>query len=99
MRPKKDEPAVLWWAPTILCPSLSAYRHSMPALHDCCAGPMASAKPPEKDYYAVLDVPPDADIHLIKKNYRLLVQRYHPDRFQSPNNSEAATSNIIEINE
>lgn len=31
------------------------------------------------DHYAVLDVPPDADITLIKRRYRQLVRAHHPD--------------------
>jgi len=33
-----------------------------------------------KDYYALLDVPRDADAEAIKKAYRTLAMRYHPDR-------------------
>jgi len=33
-----------------------------------------------KDYYALLDVPRDADGETIKKAYRVLAMRYHPDR-------------------
>ena len=33
-----------------------------------------------KDYYALLDVPRDADGDRIKKAYRVLAMRYHPDR-------------------
>jgi molecular chaperone DnaJ len=33
----------------------------------------------EKDYYAVLGVPKNADATAIKKAYRKLAQRYHPD--------------------
>lgn len=34
---------------------------------------------PQKDYYAVLEVPVDADIELIKKIYRDKARQYHPD--------------------
>ncbi len=33
----------------------------------------------ERDYYAVLGVPPDADEKTIKSTYRNLARRYHPD--------------------
>ena len=32
-----------------------------------------------QDHYAALDVPPDADITLIKRRYRQLVRAHHPD--------------------
>ena len=31
------------------------------------------------DYYAVLEVPSDASQEVIKKSYRALVKKYHPD--------------------
>ena len=34
---------------------------------------------PERDYYAILGVPPDADEQTIKRAYRQLARRYHPD--------------------
>src|SRR3954464_6932281 len=41
----------------------------------------------EKDYYAALDVPKDADAATIKKAYRKLARDLHPDK--NPNNAEA----------
>lgn len=35
------------------------------------------------NYYAVLGVPQDADPDLIKSNFRDLISRYHPDKYQS----------------
>lgn len=60
---------------------------------------MASHKTLEKDYYAILDVPPDASARLIKENHRLMVQRYHPDLYKVPEEAEAATRRMAEINE
>jgi len=35
---------------------------------------------PEKDYYEVLGVPPDASKEQIRKAYRRMAKKYHPDR-------------------
>ncbi len=43
----------------------------------------------KRDYYEVLGVPHDADQDAIKKAYRRLARRYHPDL--NPNDSEAET--------
>src|SRR5690348_10724938 len=43
----------------------------------------------EKDYYAALGVPKDADATAIKKAYRKLARDLHPDK--NPNNAEAET--------
>ncbi|HMV10342.1 MAG TPA: DnaJ domain-containing protein [Cyclobacteriaceae bacterium] len=48
-----------------------------------------------KDYYAILRVSRSADIQTIKRSYRLLVQRYHPDVNPDPQAAEL----IREINE
>lgn len=37
-----------------------------------------------KDYYATLGVPPDASLDAIKKAYRRLARRYHPDVSREP---------------
>ncbi|MES1214221.1 MAG: J domain-containing protein [Bacteroidota bacterium] len=33
-----------------------------------------------KDYYSILQLPPSASLHEIKKAYRKLAQQYHPDK-------------------
>lgn len=40
------------------------------------------------DYYQILGVPTDADAGLIKKAYRKLAMRYHPDRNDEPDAEE-----------
>ncbi|CEF71437.1 DnaJ domain and Domain of unknown function DUF1977, DnaJ-like domain-containing protein [Strongyloides ratti] len=42
-----------------------------------------------KDYYEVLKVPKDADLKLLKKNYRILALKLHPDKCRVPNATEA----------
>uniref|UniRef100_A0A0N5A3D0 J domain-containing protein n=1 Tax=Parastrongyloides trichosuri TaxID=131310 RepID=A0A0N5A3D0_PARTI len=42
-----------------------------------------------KDYYEILNVPKDADIKLLKKNYRILALKLHPDKCKVPNAAEA----------
>lgn len=49
-----------------------------------------------KDYYAILNTPPDASEEIIKKNYRELVKQYHPDL--NKNNPENAKK-MTEVNE
>jgi curved DNA-binding protein CbpA len=48
-----------------------------------------------KDYFAILEISPDATDTEIKKAYRILAKRYHPDVSESPNAALA----FIEINE
>lgn len=60
---------------------------------------MASLKEPGKNYYAILEVSPDSPARLIKEKYRSLVQRFHPDLFRTPEEAEAATQRMMEINE
>lgn len=50
----------------------------------------------EKDFYAVLGVPKDADDAAVKKAYRKLARQYHPDQNQG---NAAAESKFKEIGE
>src|SRR3989338_6767625 len=64
---------------------------------------MESRKPAVKDYYGGLGVPSDATTTVIKKAYRELAQRHHPDRLQSrvpsQDHSQVPAERMIEINE
>ena len=60
---------------------------------------MESPKPLPKNYYAVLGVPANAAESEIKKAYRALAHRYHPDRLQPGEDTSEAAERMIEINE
>lgn len=49
-----------------------------------------------KDYYEILGVPADADIELIKRQYRILVREYHPDVAPDKEAAHARTLLIFE---
>ena len=50
------------------------------------------------DPYEVLGVSEDADEETIKKAYRTLVKKYHPDRYVNNPLSDLAAEKIKEIN-
>ncbi|EWC87532.1 hypothetical protein PFNF54_03656 [Plasmodium falciparum NF54] len=49
------------------------------------------------NYYEVLGVPQDADLTVIKKSYRTLAMKWHPDK--NPNNKAEATERFKQISE
>ena len=53
----------------------------------------------KKDYYEVLGVPRDADEKAIKKAYRKLAMKYHPDRNSDDPNAEELFKEANEANE
>lgn len=50
-----------------------------------------------KDYYAILGLAPSAEESVIRAAYRVLAQRYHPDR--NHGNEEEASRKMAELNE
>jgi len=55
---------------------------------------LASAK---KSHYEVLGVPRNANDKAIKKAYRTLARKYHPDRHQDPKKKEKAEKLFIRV--
>jgi len=58
---------------------------------------MAQAAQEKKDYYEILGVEKDADQKTIKKAYRKLALKWHPDK--NPDNAEEAEAKFKEIGE
>jgi curved DNA-binding protein CbpA len=52
-----------------------------------------------KDYYAILDIPPDALPKQIRDQYHFLVHAWHPDKFPNPEQKVRANEKLKEINE
>ena len=55
-------------------------------------------KPNEKDLYAILGVKHDADASQIKKAYRKLAKKYHPDSNAGNAEAEKKFKDISEVN-
>jgi len=51
----------------------------------------------KRNYYEILEIPKDADDAAIKKAYRKLALKHHPDK--NPNNKEEAEEKLKEIAE
>ena len=54
---------------------------------------------PVKDYYKILELPPGASLKEVKKNFRRLALRYHPDKNQGNKHAEAWYREIKEAYE
>jgi Ca-activated chloride channel homolog len=52
---------------------------------------------PERDYYAILGVPTDADEQTIKRAYRQLARRYHPDAIARRNDQAEPAEHAEEV--
>src|SRR5207249_2050103 len=52
-----------------------------------------------KAYYRILEVPPDAMLDKIKKQWRLFVQAWHPDKFSNPTDKAIAEEKAKGFNE
>ena len=51
------------------------------------------------DPYRILNISKNADVEEIKKAYRILVKKYHPDRYQNSSLAKEATEKMKEINQ
>ena len=52
-----------------------------------------------KDYYQILDIPPNASQEKIKEQYHFLAQKWHPDKFPDSAQKAKAEEKMKEINE
>lgn len=52
-----------------------------------------------KNYYKILEIPPTASLDEIKKQYKFLMNVWHPDKFTNPDHKAKVTEKVIEFNE
>jgi len=52
----------------------------------------------KRDYYKILGVPRDADTKAIKKAYREMSKKYHPDKYKGDLDADAVSRKMAEIN-
>ena len=50
------------------------------------------------DPYELLGIPPEADAEQIRHAYHLLAKKYHPDRFQDPQQQRQAQEKMTQLN-
>ena len=51
-----------------------------------------------QNYYKILGVPRDADVKAIRKAYRQLSKKYHPDKYRGDMDADAVSKKMAEIN-
>lgn len=61
--------------------------------------PIDALRQQELQYYANLELPPDADFQDIKRAYRRLLAQYHPDRFHNDQRRPYAEQITRRLNE
>lgn len=69
---------------------LSLSRHSTSAALPHLQPPLAAMSTLQSDPYAVLGVPKDATINVIKVRYRKLILKVHPDRYEGSHKQTAS---------
>ena len=52
----------------------------------------------KRDYYKILEVSRDADLKTIKKAYRTMSKKYHPDKYRGDLDPDAVSRKMAEIN-
>lgn len=60
-------------------------------------GGPSGARPSQREidgWYRTLELPPGADIKAVRKSYRKLVAKYHPDRYASDPDKYAAATEV-----
>jgi len=54
--------------------------------------------PPKNDYYKILDIPKDSDSTTIRKAYREMTKKYHPDKYKGDLSQDQIEAKMTQIN-